>query len=90
MEKTRYRVVFSETAIKQLKKLDKPIQRAIKSIIDQVLTVNPEHGKPLQYDLKGHRRLRYMDYRIIYRIEFEISDDIVLIVAVGHRKEIYE
>jgi mRNA interferase RelE/StbE len=90
MEKARYRVVFSDVAIKQLKKLDRPIQKAIKTVVDTVLTVHPEYGKPLQYDLKGHRRLRYMDYRIIYQIEFEISEDIVLIVAIGHRKEIYD
>jgi addiction module RelE/StbE family toxin len=90
MEEARYRVVISDAAVRQLKKLDRPVQKAIKSIIDTVLTIHPEYGKPLQYDLKGHRRLRYMDYRIIYRIEFEISDDTVLVVAIGHRKEIYE
>lgn len=90
MEKIRYRVVFSNTALKQLKKLDRPIQKAIKTIVDEILSVHPECGKPLQYDLKGHRRIRYMDYRIIYRIEFEITENTVFIIAIGHRKDIYE
>jgi mRNA interferase RelE/StbE len=90
MEKARYRVVFTDTAIKQLKKLDKPIQQAIKTLVEKVLTIRPECGKPLQYDLRGHRRLRYMDYRIIYRIEFEIAGDTIVIVAIGHRKDIYD
>jgi mRNA interferase RelE/StbE len=42
-------------------------------------------GKPLRYSLKGHRRLRVGDYRIVYRIE----NNNVLIVAIKHRKDIY-
>ncbi|KJV81821.1 plasmid stabilization system family protein [Rickettsia hoogstraalii str. RCCE3] len=45
-------------------------------------------GKPLRYSLKGHRRLRVSDYRIIYRIEQETST--VIIIAIKHRKEIYQ
>lgn len=45
-------------------------------------------GKPLRYSLKGHRRLRVSDYRIVYRIEPEIKT--VIIVAIKHRKDIYE
>jgi len=45
-------------------------------------------GKPLRYSLKGHRRLRVSDYRILYRIEPETKT--VLIVAIKHRKDIYE
>lgn len=45
-------------------------------------------GKPLRYSLKGDRRLRAGDYRIVYRIEPEIQT--VLIVAITHRKDVYE
>lgn len=50
--------------------------------------INPiEFGKPLQYSLKGLRRLRVEDYRIVYQINLEAK--LVIIVKVGHRKEVY-
>lgn len=42
-------------------------------------------GKPLRYNLKGHRCLRVSDYRVIYRIE----NKSVIIIAIKHRKDIY-
>ncbi|MDZ4838686.1 MAG: type II toxin-antitoxin system RelE/ParE family toxin [Bacteroidota bacterium] len=38
--------------------------------------------------MKGHRRLRVGDYRVIYRIESETNT--VIVVAIKHRKDIYE
>ena len=59
----------------------------IKKAIEERLTCNPvEFGKPLRYSLKGLRRLRVGDFRVIYKIEGES----VLIVKIGHRKEVYE
>ena len=59
----------------------------IKKAIEEKLTRNPvEFGKPLRYSLKGCRRLRVGDFRVIYKIDGET----VLIVKIGHRKEIYE
>lgn len=46
-----------------------------------------EFGKPLRYSLKGARRLRVGDYRVIYTIE---PSDVILIVKIGHRREVYE
>jgi mRNA interferase RelE/StbE len=58
----------------------------IKRAIGDKLTVNPRaFGKPLAGSLKGHYRLRIGDYRVIYRV----NDDIVTVVAIGHRKDIY-
>ena len=59
----------------------------IKRAIVERLGENPvAYGKPMRYSFKGHRRLRVGDWRVIYRIE----DAIVLIVAIGHRKNIYD
>ena len=90
MSKARYRIEFLDKAHKQLSKLDKPIQKGIIQLIQEVLSTRPESGKPLQYDLRGHRRLRYIDYRIIYRVEFHIEGYAVVIVAIAHRKEVYD
>jgi len=47
----------------------------------------PPQSQPLQGDLEGHYRLRVGDYRVIYCIRDQVL--IVVVVRVGHRKEIY-
>jgi mRNA-degrading endonuclease RelE of RelBE toxin-antitoxin system len=51
----------------------------------ETLAANPEHGKPLQADLKRYRSVRLGRYRIIHR--YDQTNDIVWVVAVGIRKE---
>lgn len=51
----------------------------------ETLAANPEHGKPLQADLKRYRSVRIGRYRIIHR--YDKGTDIVWVVAVGIRKE---
>ena len=76
---------FPHFMIKEINEQATTIKRAI----EQRLTVDPiGFGKPLRYDLKGHRRLRVSDYRIVYQIEARIKK--VVIVAIKHRKDVYE
>jgi addiction module RelE/StbE family toxin len=56
-------------------------------IEDKLATHPIEFGKPLRYSLKGARRLRVQDWRVIYTIE---PPDVVLIAKIGHRKEVYQ
>ncbi len=68
--------------------LPKKIRDTIKRAIETRLIVDPiGFGKPLQYSLKGHRRLRVSDYRIVYRVNAD--EHIVTIVAIKHRKNVY-
>jgi mRNA interferase RelE/StbE len=67
--------------------LPKPIKTLVEKAIKARLGLDPiGFGKPLRYSLKGHRRLRVGDYRVIYRI----VDDRVLIVGIKHRKDAYD
>lgn len=51
------------------------------------LGTHPEvFGKPLRRSLRGYRRLRVGDERVIYRIE----ENAVKIFAIGHRSTVYE
>lgn len=87
----KYEVLFSERALKQLKKLDKYTQRMIISWIDKNLVgcKNPrQHGKALVGNFKGHWRYRVGDYRLICTIEEEKI--IIYVMNIGHRKEIYQ
>ncbi len=66
-----------------------PVRNLIKSAIEERLMVDPiAFGKPLRYSLKGYRRLRVSDYRIVYRIE--AARNTVVIVAIKHRKDVYD
>jgi len=62
-------------------------KKRVKRAIEDKLARNPvEFGKPLRYSLKGCRRLRVGDFRVIYKI----LNETVLIVKIGHCREIYE
>lgn len=68
-------------------KLSPEVKRRIRMTIEKKLTVEPEKfGKPLRRSLKGYRKLRVGDYRVIFRIE----ESFVKIFAIGHRSEIYK
>jgi len=45
-------------------------------------------GKALRGDLKGYRRYRVMDYRILCRIEHHRL--VVVVISVGYRSGVYE
>ena len=83
-----YSIQYLESVKTDLKGLPKSVKEKLRKAIEKKLMLNPiEFGKPLQYSLKGLRRLRVDDYRIIYQIEIETKN--VLIVKIGHRKEVY-
>lgn len=68
--------------------LPKSIKSKIKKAIEERLAIDPiGFGKPLRYSLKGHRRLRVGDYRIVYKIESKANR--VTIIAIKHRKDVY-
>jgi mRNA interferase RelE/StbE len=83
-------VEVSGFAEKQLRKLDKPIQKRLINWLDDRLTgcKNPRHfGEPLRGDLAGLWRYRIGHYRVICEIQDEKL--VVLALAIGHRREVY-
>jgi mRNA interferase RelE/StbE len=86
----KYQIRYLEEVIrKHIPSLPSSARALIKKAIEDRLMVDPIGlGKPLRYSLKGHKRLRVSDYRIVYRIEPETQT--VVIVAIKHRKEVYE
>ena len=84
-----YSVQYLDSVKEDVRGLPKSIKEKLRKAIEKKLMLNPiEFGKPLHYSLKGLRRLRVEDYRIIYQIEIDTKT--VLIVKIGHRKEVYE
>lgn len=81
-----YEIIFRNPVKRFLKKLDKNIQKEILNKIE-TLRKNPRVGEPLRGYLKGLWRLRYNQYRIIYKIkDIEL---IIFVLNIGHRGEIY-
>ena len=85
-----FAIHYMERAVKEdIPALPSKARQMIQKAIEERLTIDPVgFGKPLRYSMKGHRRLRVSDYRIVYRIDEE--KHIVLIVAIKHRKDVYE
>lgn len=85
-----YTVEYTSRAIKSMKKLDRSVLVMIKAWIEKNLvdTDDPRrHGKGLTSNRSGQWRYRVGDYRILA----EIQEDklVILIVEVGHRRDIY-
>ena len=87
----KYKVILTYKAKKDLKKLDKYTKSLIIGWIEKNLEgcENPRiHGKALTSNRSGQWRYRIGDYRLICEIEDEKI--IVLVLEVGHRKEVYK
>lgn len=83
-----FEILYEEEVVKKdIPILPKSIRERIRQSIEEKLTTSPEKfGKPLRRSLKGYRRLRVGDYRVIFRIE----NQIVKIFAIQHRSRVYE
>jgi mRNA interferase RelE/StbE len=82
-----YTVVIEDTAARAIRKLSADLQRRIMAKISS-LGVNPRPSGSTKLTGKGNLyRVRVGDYRIVY----EIRDDgkVVIVVIVGHRREVY-
>lgn len=88
---TKWTLEFKEQALKELQKLDKPIQKQIFNYMKNrvVESGNPRlFGKPLKGNLHEFWSYRIGDYRVICALEDEIYT--VLAIRIGHRREVYE
>jgi mRNA interferase RelE/StbE len=82
---------FDERALKDLRKLGHQAQRDILAYLDERVVggADPRRfGKGLKADLAGLWRYRVGDYRILCQITDR--ELLVLVVAVGHRRDVYE
>jgi mRNA interferase RelE/StbE len=84
-----WQIEFEKKADKQFSSLDFHIQKKIVRYLRERIPNDPKlFGKELTGDKAGLWRYRVEDYRVICKLQ----DDrlVVLVMDVGHRKEIYE
>jgi mRNA interferase RelE/StbE len=83
-----YEVAFKPSAFRSLANLPKPAQ---KRILVKIESLAEKPFPPGVKKLKGEEdlyRIRAGDYRVIYQVQSELL--LVLVVRIGHRKEIYQ
>lgn len=81
-----YEIIFSDTALKQFKKLNRDLQQRIKNSLERII-IRPESyikrlvGEP-------YYSFRVGDYRLI--LDIQRDKMIIFIIIIGHRRDIYE
>ena len=84
-------VEVTETAKKQLAKLDRKVQAEILRYLRERIQTDEDprrFGAPLRKEMAGRWKYRIGDYRIICEIQDEKV--LVLVLMVGHRSRIYK
>jgi mRNA interferase RelE/StbE len=82
-----YEVVYVDQVVRtDIPKLSSSVNERIKRAIEAKLTTHPEtYGKPLRRSLKGYRKLRVGEYRVVFRID----KGVVKVFTIGHRRDVY-
>ena len=84
-----YTIEFDRRVKKDFKFIPaKDIERIKSAIQDLGNNPRPDGCTKLKGDKRDYYRIRVRNYRVVYSIEDEIL--LVLVVRVGHRREIYK
>jgi mRNA interferase RelE/StbE len=84
-----YQIKFKDSAKKEFAKLEKDLQVRIYNFLQNRISKDPHLLKePLLGNKKGLWKYRVGSYRLICHILNE--ELIVLVVAIGHRREVYQ
>ena len=83
-----YRIQVAPAAVRQLRKLDRVAQRRVHAAIELLAGEPRPSGAKKLVGGDGEWRVRTGDYRIVYEIRDSVL--LVLVVAVGHRRDIYD
>jgi mRNA interferase RelE/StbE len=83
-----YEILYSDAVVNEdLPNILEPWKSGIRKAIESKLMTRPEvYSRPLRRSLKGYRKLRVGDYRIVLRIE----EKAVKVFVIQHRSVVYE
>ncbi len=81
-----YEIVFSDKAKQQFKKLEKQIQERIGSVLERI-KIRPHSFVEKLVGEQGYK-LRVGDYRVF--LDIDNYKLIILILKLGHRKNVYK
>ena len=81
-----YNIVYKKSVQRDLKRLSKAEARRVLNQVEEELAKNADTYPVLKGQFAGLRKYRVGDYRVIYAI---LGDD-VLVLRIGHRKDVYK
>lgn len=84
----KFAILYHPTVVREdIPSLTKKWRERVRTSIEEKLAYMPErYGKPLRSSLRGYRKLRVGDHRIVYRIEKRN----VYVLAILHRSIVYK
>lgn len=82
-----FRLLYLPGAARDIRELPAAVAERARRGLER-LAENPRLGKPLQGELRPFWSYRVGDYRVVY--EIRDRELIVLVVMLGHRREVYE
>ena len=82
-----YSVQFTPRAQRDLTALDRPIQQRLRRHIDRLAEDPIPVGAKKLHAEERFYRIRVGHYRIIYQVE--ANELVVIVVKIGHRREVY-
>lgn len=85
-----YKILYVDKVVDEdIPNILEPWKSEIRQAIEMKLMTRPEvYGRPLRRSLKGYRKLKVGDYRIVFRVEIEINK--VKIFVIQHRSTVYD
>ena len=81
-----YSLQIKASAAKELSRIERADRERITEALDQ-LREHPLMGPPLKGGMRGLRRIRVGDYRVVYEVQHDVL--VVLVVRVAHRRDVY-
>ncbi|HXZ26738.1 MAG TPA: type II toxin-antitoxin system RelE/ParE family toxin [Terriglobales bacterium] len=83
----RYSIAFRPAALRSLESLPRPLQERIWTAIGALADAPYPPGAKKLKGPERYWRIRVGDYRVVYDVQHERL--VVLVVRVGHRREVY-
>ena len=81
-----YRLTYTQRSLKDIAKLDRIVKRRIAAKLLDFEKDPLKLSEPLKESKFGQRRFRVGNYRIT----FDIEGEEIVILRIGHRREIYK
>ncbi|MBI5411294.1 MAG: type II toxin-antitoxin system RelE/ParE family toxin [Nitrospirae bacterium] len=81
----KYRLTYTHRAARDIDALDPPMKRRVGTTLLRYESDPLKYAETLKHSELGSYRFRIGDYRVI----FDLEEDQIVVLRVGHRREIY-
>ena len=81
-----FKVVITDRALKDIDNLTQDVKKRIASKLKEYSNDPLNYSRKLTDPKIGTYRFRIADYRVI----FDIEDETIIVLRIGHRKDIYK